>query len=35
MPCKSYPKGLKPVVVGKKKVDSVTKKIQDVFIKRK
>lgn len=33
---KNYPKGLKPVVIGKKKVDSVTKKVQAVFVgKRK
>jgi hypothetical protein len=28
-------KCLKPIKIGKKKVDSVTKKVQNVFIKRK
>lgn len=34
MPNKTL-KCLKPIKVGKKKVESVTKKVQDVFIKRK
>jgi hypothetical protein len=34
MPC-HYPKGLKPKTIGKEKVDKVTKKVQDIFVKKK